>query len=49
MNKRTIAAFQKKLAAAGFVSWQVEAAGQWSGLRRREWRRLARRVFGVKP
>lgn len=49
MNRSTKQAWQKKLVRHGFQPWQVAAAAQWSGLKQRGWRRVAKRVFGVKP
>lgn len=49
MNRRIKQAFARKMARHGFQPWQVAAAQDWDGFRRRNWRRVAHRVFGVKP
>ena len=49
MTKRSKMAFQRRMYAAGFSAWQVQAAAVWAKAQGRRWRRVAARVYGVKP
>ena len=49
MTKSTKLAFQRRMYAAGFTAWQVQAAAVWAKAQGRGWRRVATKVYGVKP
>ena len=49
MTKTTSMAFQRRMYAAGFAAWQVQAAAVWAKAQGRKWRRIAAKVYGVKP